>query len=458
MKGNFYILFVLVLSQTYAQFGSQQIITTDAIITSGAFAVDIDGDGDKDILSSSRAGNFNIAWFENLDGLGNFGPPNIIDNDLFDQSYSIYSADFDNDGDFDVITTAFSLNKVIWYENIDGQGSFSSQKIISNNAVGAFSAIAADITGNGFMDIITASNTSGLAWHENLDGNGNFSASKIIDNVILGSRSVVAADMDSDGDLDVVGNTSNIADIVWYENLDGLGNFGPPIDIYDSGSYSNVIFVADVDSDGDMDVFSASPGDNEVAWYENLDGLGNFGPKNSITNSLLAAWTVHAVDLDNDGDIDVLATSVETFGGEVVWFENLDGQGFFGSKIIITTEVQFPRRVYAADLDNDGDIDPISVSQNDDKIAWYENYTILGVEENEVAIFKIYPNPTDGIIFINTENQTILNVSVLDILGKSVLKINEGFKEINISQLENGMYFLKIATLNGDLVQKILKE
>src|SRR5690606_29243025 len=102
--------------------------------------------------------------------------------------------------------------------------------------------------------------------------------------------------------------------IFWIENMDGLGTFGTLHIINDIGSYSNVIFAADVDGDGDMDVFSASPGDNEVAWYENLDGLGSFGPKNSITNTLDSTWTVYAEDLDNDGDMDVLATSVEVFG------------------------------------------------------------------------------------------------------------------------------------------------
>ncbi|MCZ4237907.1 VCBS repeat-containing protein, partial [Staphylococcus equorum] len=92
---------------------------------------------------------------------------------------------------------------------------------------------------------------------------------------------------------------------------------------------------------------------------------------------------------------------VETFGGEIVWFENLDGQGNFSTKNTISTEVQSPRSVIAADIDNDGDMDVIASSQNDDKIAWYENLTILGVEENQIDTIKIYPNPTDGLLYID---------------------------------------------------------
>lgn len=54
----------------------------------------------------------------------------------------------------------------------------------------------------------------------------------------------------------------------------------------------------------------------------------------------------------------------------------------------------------AADIDNDGDMDVISSSQNDDKIAWYENFTILEVGENEIDTFKIYPNPTKDVLNI----------------------------------------------------------
>ncbi len=455
------LLVPLVFFNGYSQFGTQQIISTEAELTTAVFAADIDGDGDMDIVTSCRSGNFNVAWFENLDGRGDFGVPNTIDNDLHDETYSIYSADLDNDGDFDVITTAASLDRIIWYENLDGLGNFSSQNIISGNADGAFSVIAADLDDDGDNDLISASNGSGLAWYENLDGQGNFSFRKIIDDNILSSRSVVAADMDGDGDLDVVGNGNapDVARIFWYENLDGLGNFGTRRVIRDFSVYANMLFVADADGDGDMDVFSASNGDNEVAWHENLDGLGNFGPKKIITNSLSFAFAVYVADLDNDNDMDVLATSVETFAGEVVWFENLDGLGSFGEKQTITTEVQSPRSVIAADIDNDGDMDVLSASQNDDKIAWYENYTILGVEENQTNNFKVYPNPVSTILNVRGETGTaITNIKLYDTFGRILLKKDGEFSHINFSNYSTGVYYLRLETDKGEQVFKVLKE
>ena len=195
-----------------------------------------------------------------------------------------------------------------------------------------------------------------------------------------------------------------------------------------------------------------------MAWYKNLDGLGNFGPKSTITDTLENAWTVFAADLDNDGDIDVLATSVETFGGEIVWFENLDGQGNFSSKKIISTEVQSPRSVIAADIDNDGDMDVIASSQNDDKIAWYENLTILGVEENQIDTMKIYPNPTEGLLYIDSKTESIIGAAVFNILGKKVFHVDGNIQQLDISTLQSGMYFFKITTNTGSFVQKIIKE
>lgn len=441
------------------QFGPQQIISTEAHLPVCAVSGDIDGDGNLDVAIASRSFStpYNLAWFSNTNGNGNFGPINLIGS--MSETKSIYLADLDNDGDMDVLATASFLDIVAWYENLDGLGNFSPRKIISSSSVGAFSAIAADIDADGDNDVISASDGSGLAWYENLDGNGTFSATKIIDNNIDNSRSVVAADLDGDGDLDIVGNgiAPNTVRIFWYENLDGLGNFGPLRVIRDFSVYANMLFVADADGDGDMDVFSASNGDNEVAWHENLDGLGNFGPKNIITNSLPTAFAVYAADLDNDNDIDVLATSVETFGGEIVWFENLDGLGGFGEKQIITTEVQSPRSVIAADIDNDGDMDVVSSSQNDDKIAWYENMTIMGTAENEIGIIKVYPNPTKGWVFINSNTEIIESVTIFDILGKNIFQQMGNIQQVDLSKLQSGMYFLLITTDGRDFMKKILK-
>ncbi|MDC8000388.1 T9SS type A sorting domain-containing protein [Aequorivita todarodis] len=441
--------------KSIAQFGPQRIISTEADGSRIICAADVDGDTKIDILSANKFGG-NLTWYKNLDGLGNFGPQHIIA--LLDDTIHVSAADLDGDGDVDVLAVSYFNDLVVWYENINGLGEFSSQKIISNSVNGAYRVIAADIDGDGDMDVVSGSDNTGIAWYENTDGNGNFGPSRVINFAAASSRSIAAADIDNDGDLDVVGATSGSVTVAWYENLDGLGSFGPQQTITTNGLSVEPIFTIDIDGDGDIDVIAATGGADKVAWYENLDGLGNFGSENIIIDNLLGAHSIYSTDLDNDGDNDILATGGGAFDGEVVWFENLDGQGSFGAKKIISTEVQFSRSVIAADIDNDGDKDVIASSQNDDKIAWYENYTILSVEENQINSLTVYPNPTKGLIYINPKTKTIINIGVFDLLGKKVLQLEGNIQRIDISTLQSGMYFLKIVTEVGDFVHKIIKE
>ena len=59
------------------------------------------------------------------------------------------------------------------------------------------------------------------------------------------------------------------------------------------------------------------------------------------------------------------------------------GQGSFGSQQVIITEADYATSVYAADLDGDGDMDVLSASSLDDKIAWYENTDGQGAFDND---------------------------------------------------------------------------
>jgi len=88
---------------------------------------------------------------------------------------------------------------------------------------------------------------------------------------------------------------------------------------------------------------------------------------------------VYAADLDGDGDPDVLSASSDYdydfevwIANEIAWYAN-DGTGQFGSQQVITTAAEGADCVYAADVDGDGDVDVLSASSGDNKIAWYEN-------------------------------------------------------------------------------------
>jgi hypothetical protein len=89
----------------------------------------------------------------------------------------------------------------------------------------------------------------------------------------------------------------------------------------------------------------------------------------TITTGADGARSVFAADVDCDGDMDVLSASQND--DKIAWYEN-DGSGGFTAHTI-TTGADSAFSVFAADVDGDGDMDVLSASRSDDKIAWYEN-------------------------------------------------------------------------------------
>ena len=352
-------------------FGSQQIISTDADLAKSVFSTDLDGDGDMDVLSASYYDD-KIAWYDNTDGQGNFGAQQIISSSA-DGASSIFASDIDGDNDIDVLSASSNDDKIAWYENIDGIGTFDSPQIITLEANYAKGVFASDIDGDGFIDVQSISHSDDkIAWYKNLDGEGSFSYLKNIGAYIDNPKATISTDINNDGYMDIVSTTerSGYHDIVWYKNLDGLGTFDTQRVLAFVDDHLKHIHVCDIDGDNDMDVLSVAGNSFHISWYENIDGQGNFGESQSIGYSIMPDF-VHSADIDGDGDNDILMAS--SSDNEIAWFENLDGQGNFGTQNIITTSLDFPSSLYAVDLDGDDDMDIISSSAYDDTIAWHEN-------------------------------------------------------------------------------------
>lgn len=323
-----------------------------------------------DLLSASSNDN-KIAWYANADGLGSFGAEQEITTSA-DGVLSIAAADVDGDGDLDVLSASYRDNKIAWYENTDGFGTFGAPQVITAAASGARMVEAADVDGDGDLDALSTSFDDGtVAWYENTDGAGTFGAQQLITSAADGAFGVCAADVDGDGDLDVLSASQVDNTVAWYANTDGLGTFGAQQVITASAVGARSVCAVDVDGDGDLDVLSASHFDDTIAWFENLDGQGDFGVQQVIRNNAARVNAVRSADIDGDGDLDILSASF--FGGEVAWYENVDGLGSFSAPIVITTAALGAFDVRSADVDGDGDLDVLSASTSDDKIATYEN-------------------------------------------------------------------------------------
>ncbi len=129
----------------------------------------------------------------------------IVDNN-FERVRLVATADVDGDGDMDIIGAAGTADDIAWWENMDGFGTSWSQHTIDSNFEGAYSVYAADVDGDGDMDILGAGYwADDITWWENLDGAGTSWTEHTINGEFDGARSVYAADVDGDGDIDVLG-------------------------------------------------------------------------------------------------------------------------------------------------------------------------------------------------------------------------------------------------------------
>ncbi|RZJ33264.1 MAG: T9SS type A sorting domain-containing protein, partial [Chryseobacterium sp.] len=81
---------------------------------------------------------------------------------------------------------------------------------------------------------------------------------------------------------------------------------------------------------------------------------------------------------------------------------------------------------------------------------------ILGSQESKLFVTVLYPNPTSDILNIQTE-QKISRVEIYDTAGKLVKAKSGNENKIGISQLTNGLYFIKIYSDGAVINSKFIK-
>ncbi len=490
-------------------FGPPQTVNADSLIIVSVYNADVDNDGDFDILFASED---RIGYHENMDGIGNFGPQIFFTYNVDSPRY-VDLVDLDNDGFLDVLSASYLDGEIAWYKKNGRNGNFGIQRTISKKNFGAKCVQGVDMDNDGDVDVLYSTDFM-VAWHENLDGNGNFGTKNIIYEDITGPSiyEINAADMDGDGDLDIVYASYGDYELVYQENLDGNGTFGPRNIIYSVYGFAPIsmdltdidndgkidilcssigtfgeegitwiknlgngtfgspqsitldilyyVEAADIDGDNDKDIVATNRNQNSVIWFENLDGQGNFSSEKSITSNLIYPITAYSADIDKDGDLDVISASY--YDQKIVWYENLDGLGNFGTQNILKDDAHRTNFVYADDVDADGDVDIFAIMELTNEIIWFKNSLILGLEQQSFFDFSIYPNPSSDFLNIVSQEQ-LTSVEVYNSLGQLILtnqiSRDTDNPKIEVKGLTVGLYFIKIRTVNGEVgLQRFLKE
>ncbi|NQZ75237.1 MAG: tandem-95 repeat protein [Ekhidna sp.] len=287
--------------------------------------------------------------FSQLSVSGTTGSPRVL-----------VAGDIDNDGDLDLIGGDDSSRRLLLFENI-GSGNYSAAESIASGK-GYFDVKVVDFDFDGDMDILTLDRAvaQGLYWHEN-DGSGSFTERTIKALTNTDSRSISIGDFNDDGQLDVAVASYGSSRLSVYEQ-DGT-------ELYGAANAGQPIFVnhADLDNDGDLDIISARYGGTVAQWLN--DGQGNF--TGSTLLSVAQARSVIPMDMDQDGDIDIVYTGQSA--SQIGVLEN-DGAGNFTN--VQVGSVGGPHRIDVGDADGDGDFDivyTVASGSNDINFYYLEN-------------------------------------------------------------------------------------
>jgi hypothetical protein len=324
---------------------------------------DYDNDGYDDLfVPINDIDKPNILYHNNGNGTFTKITSGTIVTDLGSSIAGVWG-DYDNDGFLDlfVANNVNSSNKL--YHN-NGNGSFTS---ITNSPVvekGIYSHAAAwaDFNRDGNLDLVVSDfHPTNYNFIFIGDGNGGFTED-VTNEVALSATSAVGiswGDYDNDGDPDLFIANTNGENNQLFNNQAGVLTAITTGAIVSNGGTSVGGTWGDYDNDGDLDLFVTNSRITEANFFYENDGDGTF--TKIITGELVtnasasngASW----IDFDNDGYLDLMVANDQ--GQANFLFRNNGNSTFTKLDNAITQETSNSFGTSWSDFDNDGDYDLI---------------------------------------------------------------------------------------------------
>ncbi|MBN1441349.1 MAG: VCBS repeat-containing protein, partial [Planctomycetes bacterium] len=196
-------------------------------------------------------------------------------------------------------------------------------------------------------------------------------------------QAILAADIDGDGLLDIVSAESGDAAVAVYRR-DRAGDFTAGADEIAGAallSRPSALAAADFDADGRLDVATlsidadADPAEvNAVILYQRAGGETESRvvdlPGGAGAGDVPTPLALAAADMDGDGRADLAVADVDSGAIHVLL---QDDAGGFGARVTTLTQdgLQGPETLALADLDGDGRTDIITAGRTSDAVIWF---------------------------------------------------------------------------------------
>ncbi|WP_437676623.1 FG-GAP-like repeat-containing protein [Sorangium sp. So ce131] len=318
------------------------------LYASSVAAADLNGDGHPDLA----VGSYTEVGVLLNQGDGTFAAP--VNHGMVMSLRSVEAADLNGDGRLDLAVTNTAEPGTFWGGDVrvllnQGSGTFASSASYAAGqgwVFGPESVVAADLSGDGHLDLAVANGDSSDVKVLHNRGDGTFGA-PVSHAVGVYPLSVAAADLNGDGHPDLaVGSYTEVAVLL----SQGDGTLAAAIH-YAAGSSPVSVAAADLDGDGDPDLAVANSDGGDVSVLLN-QGNGTFAAAVHYAAGSSPS-SVAAADLDGDGLLDLAVTNAASDDVSVLLNQ---GNGTFAAAVHHAAG-RWARSVAAADLDGDGDLD-----------------------------------------------------------------------------------------------------
>jgi len=462
---------------------------------------DIDDDGDADLfMSDLYDGSSTFTFSENIGtpSAPNFAAPvtNPFGAQVTGYAINPVLTDIDNDGDFDLFLGKLNPSgnaEITYFENTGTPTSpaFGPEQQnpfgINNLEQFAFPELA-DLDGDGDQDIIVTGYYSVVSYLENSGTPETpvFGSPTAAPFGITGTSGNITfmdfADLDGDGDLDLMAGTT-------YDNDTYLSSFfytentgsptapsfdetiQDPFGLVPFESYLSQPAFADIDDDGDLDLFSSAPYYG-VAVFENL-GAAPTSEDAMVETFISTPYTFAMSDFpysDQDGDD---FKKLKITGLTSVGTLQLNGVDVVSDQIMDNTDI--PALVFTPIDDEEGDpYDTFTFQVGDDNDVFSIDHTMtvsvggVSTKDNLLnASLDVFPNPTTDFIQLSLESITTLNdirIRLIDKSGRTLtdesttIAGNDWQKQFDLSEIAAGAYFIQIDADGKTVSTQFVKE